>query len=77
MNKIKLFRIKNVMLEANWLANFTGAVFVNELLSNVTEYMLPISIVSTVQKFHIVFTTIAFSFAIIFRTIYDNVFSIS
>jgi len=72
MNKIKLFRIKNLMLGANGLANFIGAVFVNELLSNVTEYMLPIYIASAVQKFHIVFTTIAFSFAIIFTLLYER-----
>jgi sigma-B regulation protein RsbU (phosphoserine phosphatase) len=72
MNKIKLFRIKNAMLGANGLANFIGAVFVNELLSGVAEYMLPISIVSAVQKFHIVFTTIAFIFAIIFTLLYER-----
>ena len=72
MNKIKLFYIKNVMLGANGLANFIGAVFVNELLSGVAEYMLPISIVSAVQKFHIVFTTIAFIFAIIFTLLYER-----
>jgi sigma-B regulation protein RsbU (phosphoserine phosphatase) len=72
MSKIKLFRIKNAMLGANGLANFIGAVFVNELLSGVVEYMLPISIVSAVQKFHIVFTTIAFSFAIIFTLLYEK-----
>ena len=72
MNKIKLFRIQNVMLGANGLANFIGAVFVNEILSGVAEYTLPISIVSAVQKFHIVFTSIAFSFAIIFTLLYER-----
>jgi sigma-B regulation protein RsbU (phosphoserine phosphatase) len=72
MSKIKLFYIKNVMLWANALANFIGAVFVNELLSGVAKDMLPISIVSAVQKFHIVFTTIAFSFAIIFTLLYER-----
>ncbi len=72
MNKIKLFRIKNAMLGANGLANFIGAVFVNELLSGVAEYMLPISIASAVHKFHIVFTTSAFGFAIIFTLLYER-----
>ncbi len=72
MNKIKLFRIKNAMLGANGLANFIGAVFVNELLSGVVKYMLPISIASAVHKFHIVFTTSAFGFAIIFTLLYER-----
>ena len=60
------------MLGANGLANFIGAVFVNELLPGVEEYLLPTPIVSAVQKFHIVFTTTAFSFAIIFTLHYEK-----
>jgi sigma-B regulation protein RsbU (phosphoserine phosphatase) len=72
MNKIKLFNLKNVMLVANGLANFIGAVLVNALLSKVEGYLLPISIASAHQTFHIVFTTTAFSFAIIFTVLYER-----
>jgi sigma-B regulation protein RsbU (phosphoserine phosphatase) len=72
MNKIKLFNLKNVMLVANGLANFIGAVLVNALLSKVEGYLLPISIASAHQTFHIVFTTTAFSFAIIFTGLYER-----
>ncbi|MBW1753663.1 MAG: SpoIIE family protein phosphatase [Deltaproteobacteria bacterium] len=69
MNKIKLFNIKNAMLGANGLANFIGAVLVNAFLSKV---LLPISTDSAHQTFHIVFTTTAFSFAIIFTGLYER-----
>jgi sigma-B regulation protein RsbU (phosphoserine phosphatase) len=72
MSKIKLFYIKNVMLGANGLANFIGAVFVNELYSRVEGFWLPTSIVSALQKFHIVFTSSMFSFAIIFTLLYER-----
>ena len=60
------------MLVANGLANFIGAVLVNALLSKVEGYLLPISIASAHQTFHIVFTTTAFSFAIIFTVLYER-----
>jgi sigma-B regulation protein RsbU (phosphoserine phosphatase) len=69
MSKIKLFIVKNVMLGANGLANFIGAVLVNAFLSKV---LLPISTASAHQTFHIVFTTTAFSFAIIFTGLYER-----
>jgi sigma-B regulation protein RsbU (phosphoserine phosphatase) len=69
MNKIKLFNIKNAMLGANGLANFIGAVLVNAFLSKV---LLPISTASAHQTFHIVFTTTAFSFVIIFTGLYER-----
>jgi len=72
MNKMKLFNIKNAMLGANGLANFIGAVLVNALLSNVEGRLLPMSIASAHQTFHIVFTTTAFSFAIIFTVLYER-----
>jgi serine phosphatase RsbU (regulator of sigma subunit) len=72
MNKIKLFNIKNVMLGANGLANFIGAVVVNALLSKVEGHLLPMSIASAHQTFHIIFTTTAFSFAIIFTVLYER-----
>jgi len=72
MNKIKLFNLKNAMLGANGLANFIGAVLVNTLLSEVEGHLLPISIASAVRTFHIVFTTTAFSFAIIFTLFYER-----
>ena len=72
MNKIKLFNIKNAMLGANGVANFIGAVLVNALLSDVEGHLLPMSIVSAHRIFHIVFTTTAFSFAIIFTVLYER-----
>jgi adenylate cyclase len=72
MNKVKLFNIKNVMLGANALANFIGAVLVNALLSKVEGHLLPMSIASAHQTFHIVFTTTAFSFAIVFTVLYER-----
>jgi len=72
MNKIKLFYISNVMLVANGLANFIGAVLVNALLSNVERHMLPMSIASAIHTFHIIFTSTAFSFAIIFTLLYER-----
>ena len=72
MNKIKLFNIKNAMLGANALANFVGAVFVNALLSDVDRHLLPMTRASAFQTFHIVFTTAAFSFAIIFTLLYER-----
>jgi sigma-B regulation protein RsbU (phosphoserine phosphatase) len=72
MNKIKLFNIKNAMLGANGLANFIGAVLVNAFLSKVEGHLLPVSIASAIHTFHIVFTTTAFSFAIIFTLLYER-----
>jgi len=72
MNKMKLFNIKNAMLGANGLANFIGAVLVNALLSDVEGHLLPMTKASAFQTFHIVFTTTAFSFAIIFTLLYER-----
>jgi sigma-B regulation protein RsbU (phosphoserine phosphatase) len=72
MSKIKLFYIKNVMLVANGLANFIGAVLVNALLSDVEGHLLPMNKASAFQTFHIVFTLTAFSFAIIFTLLYER-----
>ena len=72
MSKIKLVYIKNVLLVANGLANFIGAVFVNYLFSRVTDPLLPTSIVLNSEKLHIVFTSSAFSFAIIFTLLYER-----
>jgi len=72
MRKIKLFYIKNVMLVANGLANFIGAVLVNALLSDVEGHLLPMNKASAFQTFHIVFTLTAFSFAIIFTLLYER-----
>ena len=72
MNKPKLFNVKNAMLGANGLANFIGAVFVNAILSGVDRPLLPTSIVLAVEKFHIVFTSSAFGFAIIFTVLYEK-----
>jgi hypothetical protein len=60
------------MLGANGLANFIGAVLVNALLTKVEEHLLSMSIASAFQTFHIVFTTTAFSFAVIFTLLYER-----
>jgi hypothetical protein len=60
------------MLGANGLANCIGAVLVNALLTKVEEHLLPMSIASAFQTFHIVYTTTAFSFAIIFTLLYER-----
>ena len=60
------------MLASNAIANLVGAIFVTALLSEVSDPVLPASIVSVRQKFHIFFTASAFGFAIIFTLGYEK-----
>lgn len=60
------------MLASNGIANLLGAVFVTALLSKFTNPILPVSLVSVVQKFHLFFTVSAFCFAILFTYLYER-----
>ncbi len=72
MIKTKLFLIKNAMLGANAIANFIGAVFVNAIISGVDRPLLTTPTLLAIQKFHLVFTSSAFGFAIIFTLLYER-----
>ena len=60
------------MLGANGLANLVGAIFVNAILTEIDKPLLPASTIVAVQKLHIVFTSSAFIFAIIFTMLYER-----
>jgi sigma-B regulation protein RsbU (phosphoserine phosphatase) len=72
MNRLNLFLIKNAMLGVNGLANLIGAIFVNAILTGIARPLLPASILLPLEKFHVVFTSTAFSFAIIFTLVYER-----